>query len=33
MTPIEKLLSDNKAWAAEIKAENPDYFEKLSQLQ
>lgn len=33
MTPIEKLLADNKSWAAEIKAKNPDYFERLSRLQ
>jgi carbonic anhydrase len=33
MTPIDKLLSDNKAWATGIKAEEPDYFERLSHLQ
>ncbi len=33
MTPIEKLLADNKGWAAAIKAEDPGYFERLSHLQ
>lgn len=33
MTPIEKLLRDNKAWAKEAKAEDPEYFERLSHLQ
>jgi len=33
MTPIEKLLLENKAWAAEIKADNPHYFERLAKLQ
>src|SRR5215469_12733963 len=33
MTPIEKLLADNKDWAASIKAEDPEYFERLSHLQ
>ena len=33
MTPIDKLLADNKAWAAAIKAEDPGYFERLSHLQ
>ena len=33
MTPIEKLLLENKAWAAEIKADDPEYFERLSHLQ
>ncbi|HEY4110511.1 carbonic anhydrase [Puia sp.] len=33
MTPIEKLLLENKAWSSEIKADNPDYFERLAHLQ
>lgn len=33
MTPIEKLLLENKAWAAELKAEDPDYFKRLAKLQ
>lgn len=33
MTPIEKLLVENKAWSSEIKAVDPEYFERLSHLQ
>jgi carbonic anhydrase len=33
MTPIEKLLRDNKVWAEEIKANDPAYFERLAHLQ
>lgn len=33
MHSYEKLLLQNKAWAAEIKADDPQYFEKLSKLQ
>jgi carbonic anhydrase len=33
MTSIERLLSANKAWASEIKADDPEYFERLSHLQ
>lgn len=33
MTPIEKLLLENKAWAAEIKADDPEYFTRLAHLQ
>jgi carbonic anhydrase len=33
MTPIEKLLLENKAWAEEIKSDDPQYFERLSRLQ
>jgi carbonic anhydrase len=33
MTPIEKLLLENKAWAAEVKSDDPQYFERLSHLQ
>ncbi len=33
MEHIEKLLLENKAWAAEIKADDPQYFERLAKLQ
>ena len=33
MKPIEKLLLENKAWASEIKADDPAYFEQLAKLQ
>src|SRR6201991_3240527 len=33
MHPYEKLLLENKAWAAEKKAEDPQYFSRLSELQ
>jgi carbonic anhydrase len=33
MSPIEKLLLENKAWAEEIKADDPGYFERLAHLQ
>jgi carbonic anhydrase len=33
MHSYEKLLLENKAWAAEKKSEDPDYFERLSHLQ
>jgi len=33
MTPIDKLLLENKAWAEEIKSDDPEYFERLSHLQ
>jgi carbonic anhydrase len=33
MTPIDKLLADNKAWAADVKAADPEYFERLAHLQ
>jgi len=33
MTPIEKLLLENKAWAEEIKSDDPAYFERLAHLQ
>ncbi|GGB11965.1 carbonate dehydratase [Puia dinghuensis] len=33
MTPIEKLLSENKAWSSGIKADDPEYFERLAHLQ
>jgi carbonic anhydrase len=33
MQSIDQLLSENKAWAAEKKTEDPQYFERLSHLQ
>ncbi len=33
MTSYEKLLLENKAWAKEIKDDDPDYFNRLAQLQ
>jgi carbonic anhydrase len=33
MRPYESLLSENKAWAAEMQKTNPDFFKKLSELQ
>ena len=33
MYSINKLIAENKAWAAGKKAEDPEYFERLSQLQ
>jgi carbonic anhydrase len=33
MTPIEKLLLENKAWSSELKADDPEYFERLAKLQ
>jgi len=33
MTPIEKLLLENKAWSSELKADDPEYFERLARLQ
>jgi carbonic anhydrase len=33
MTPIDKLLKENKAWATGLKKEDPEYFERLSHLQ
>ena len=33
MHSYEKLLLQNKAWAQEIKADDPDYFERLAQIQ
>src|SRR5436190_24291335 len=33
MHSYEKLLLENKAWAAEKKSEDPAYFETLSHLQ
>lgn len=33
MHSYEKLLLENKAWAAEKLAEDPGYFDRLSQLQ
>src|SRR5690348_16768888 len=33
MHSYEKLLLENKAWATEIKQDDPEYFERLSKLQ
>ena len=33
MAPIEKLIQDNKSWAANVKEKDPEYFERLSHLQ
>jgi carbonic anhydrase len=33
MTPIEKLLADNQAWATHVKSADPQYFERLAHLQ
>jgi carbonic anhydrase len=33
MAPIEKLIQENKNWAANVKAHDPEYFERLSHLQ
>lgn len=33
MHSYEKLLLENKAWAAEKKTEDPDYFNRLAHLQ
>ncbi len=33
MTPIDRLLLENKAWASDIKAADPEYFERLSHIQ
>jgi carbonic anhydrase len=33
MHSYEKLLLENKAWAGEIKKDDPHYFERLAQIQ
>jgi carbonic anhydrase len=33
MLPYEKLLSENKAWAAKMLSGDPKYFDKLARLQ
>ena len=33
MTPYEKLLSENKAWAREKTKDDPEYFDRLAHLQ
>ncbi|MBI2731375.1 MAG: carbonate dehydratase [Sphingobacteriales bacterium] len=33
MQTYEKLLLENKAWAAEVQQEDPDFFKRLSQIQ
>jgi carbonic anhydrase len=33
MEKIDKLLLENKAWAAEVTSEDPEYFQRLAKLQ
>lgn len=33
MKPYERLLLDNKAWAQEMKSEDPEFFERLVNVQ
>ena len=33
MQSYEKLLLENKAWAQEMVADDPEYFERLAKLQ
>lgn len=33
MTPIERLLENNRTWAAERTREDPDFFKRLTSLQ
>ncbi len=33
MKPFEKILQDNKTWAAQQLKNNPDYFKRLSEIQ
>ena len=33
MSTLDNLLKGNKAWAASIKESDPDFFEKLSEIQ
>jgi carbonic anhydrase len=33
MIPIQRLLSENKSWAAGKKAEDPEFFKRLAELQ
>ena len=33
MERINRLLESNRAWAEELKAEDPDFFERLSEAQ
>lgn len=33
MKPFDKILQDNKEWAASMLAEDPDYFQRLVALQ
>ena len=33
MNPYDKLLLENKAWAQEMVEDDPDYFNRLAQLQ
>ena len=33
MKPFEKILQDNKEWAAKQKSNDPDYFKRLVEIQ
>jgi carbonic anhydrase len=33
MKPFEKILQDNKEWAADMVAKDPDYFKRLIEIQ
>jgi carbonic anhydrase len=33
MSPIQKLLQENKTWAQELKSDDPEYFQRLARLQ
>ena len=33
MRPLSKLLDSNRSWAANVKAQDPDFFSKLSRQQ
>ena len=33
MKRLDKLLSNNRRWAANIRSHEPDFFTRLSQLQ
>lgn len=33
MNEYEKLLSNNRQWAEEVKAQDPDFFQRLSHIQ
>ena len=33
MKPFEKILKDNKEWAAQMLSTDPDYFKRLVEIQ
>ena len=33
MKPFEKILQENKEWAAKMVAADPDYFKRLVEIQ